>query len=701
MAGASDAVSESGGEEGDYETDSDGTSTLALRRRAASDDEEDETGHRRGPRGVDAAGGHLTQDAASSVDGEISRLPYSDEEEDDDVDDGEGAPPLYEEDEDEELLLDDDDHQTDSPSRQLLARRRRRKGSDEEEDDDDVGRRPDGDDGSVGGSKRRDSPETAEGVARPGGKEVTEEEKKEAEPFVVPTAGAFYMHDDRFRDNGGARPRRGMVGRKLWEAKDEKPWVHDLFEEFNNLGHDHFADQGYPRGGRGRGRGRSRGRGRGRGGAGRFYNDDVGGMRSRAYGRGRGSRRDAAESVREDAPNYAAKVLTEAEVAVGTDQSRAAQSIQRQENAAVKKATSGSYLNSASPPFIPSGVLQQKLAGRVDGSGETDGSSGQISSKGRDQYGVRNSFSRANIETTGVSKSAAGSGRGSVSGGQSSGLVWSQGDGVLSTTVPQQGARQASSVNQQQKQNLHSGGNPVVDSSAQQSGRGTASQAQTASFVRPPQTQEQTQQSQQGQPATSNPRSASHPSSGSAGTNSVMGSNNTRYKGNGGGRAGPVGSMPVAGRGSYVFPGAPSAGLRVGDPGFQPPPAVGPVAVQYGGQSPAGIGVPAVGMPIPNYPYGYPNPEVTWVPVLAGGGAIPASYGAPYMMEVAPSHMYYTPATAQPATAYHLPGRDLNGAKHQPPGGLWKPPPSPELGTDEFGQRQSKPRRYSEMNFGQ
>ena len=34
-----------------------------------------------------------------------------------------------------------------------------------------------------------------------------EEEKKDAEPFVVPTAGAFYMHDDRFRAVGGARPR--------------------------------------------------------------------------------------------------------------------------------------------------------------------------------------------------------------------------------------------------------------------------------------------------------------------------------------------------------------------------------------------------------------------------------------------------------------------------------------------------------------
>lgn len=34
-----------------------------------------------------------------------------------------------------------------------------------------------------------------------------DEEEKENEPFIVPTAGAFYMHDDRFRDNVGGRHR--------------------------------------------------------------------------------------------------------------------------------------------------------------------------------------------------------------------------------------------------------------------------------------------------------------------------------------------------------------------------------------------------------------------------------------------------------------------------------------------------------------
>lgn len=34
-----------------------------------------------------------------------------------------------------------------------------------------------------------------------------EGEKKVKEPYAVPTAGAFYMHDDRFRDNAGGRHR--------------------------------------------------------------------------------------------------------------------------------------------------------------------------------------------------------------------------------------------------------------------------------------------------------------------------------------------------------------------------------------------------------------------------------------------------------------------------------------------------------------
>lgn len=54
-----------------------------------------------------------------------------------------------------------------------------------------------------GEERDRDVGESTEEVNNEGG----EEGKKENEPFAVPTAGAFYMHDDRFRDSAGGRNR--------------------------------------------------------------------------------------------------------------------------------------------------------------------------------------------------------------------------------------------------------------------------------------------------------------------------------------------------------------------------------------------------------------------------------------------------------------------------------------------------------------
>lgn len=50
----------------------------------------------------------------------------------------------------------------------------------------------------IGGEYVEDGEEIGENVGEGSG------EKKENEPFAVPTAGAFYMHDDRFRESGGA-----------------------------------------------------------------------------------------------------------------------------------------------------------------------------------------------------------------------------------------------------------------------------------------------------------------------------------------------------------------------------------------------------------------------------------------------------------------------------------------------------------------
>lgn len=173
------ALSESGLEEGEYESDSDGASALAPRRREASDDDE---------RG-------LVLDAASSADDDASRPLFSDDE-----GEGEGTP-----------LIDEDEEEEDEDTDGLL--RRRRKGSDEEDDNEVEGEGLHQGEGSQELGHPRKSGEKKEGVQGNAagdiaeGKEGGEEEKKESEPFVVPTAGAFYMHDDRFRENGGARPR--------------------------------------------------------------------------------------------------------------------------------------------------------------------------------------------------------------------------------------------------------------------------------------------------------------------------------------------------------------------------------------------------------------------------------------------------------------------------------------------------------------
>jgi hypothetical protein len=176
-----------GVEEVEYESDSDGASALALRRRAASDDDE---------RGA-------VMDAASSADDDGSRPRFSDDEGEGP---GEGTPPLDEDDEEEE---EEEEEENDDGEAFL---RRRRKGSDEEDDGEGEGdglQQVEGSDESGLLRKSGEQPEGAEESLAPAtdGKETNDEEKKEAEPFVVPTAGAFYMHDDRFRENGGARPR--------------------------------------------------------------------------------------------------------------------------------------------------------------------------------------------------------------------------------------------------------------------------------------------------------------------------------------------------------------------------------------------------------------------------------------------------------------------------------------------------------------
>ncbi|KAJ0977871.1 hypothetical protein J5N97_013345 [Dioscorea zingiberensis] len=162
-------------------------------------------------------------------------------------------------------------------------------------------------------------------------------------------------------------------------------------------------------------------------------------------------------------------------------------------------------------------------------------------------------------------------------------------------------------------------------------------------------------------------------------------------------------SIPGAGMGSFLYNsgqvlGASGAiGLAHGDQGFPATPALLPV-MQFGGQHPGGIGVPAVGMAFPGYvaqqQLGFGNSEMAWLPVLAGAaGALGASYCSPY---IALDGSYHARSSGQATSS--ISSKETNTSK---PADASKSPQRPENVNDELGQRQNKPRRYSEMNFGQ
>ena len=134
---------------------------------------------------------------------------------------------------------------------------------------------------------------------------------------------------------------------------------------------------------------------------------------------------------------------------------------------------------------------------------------------------------------------------------------------------------------------------------------------------------------------------------------------------------------------------------------------------------------PVGGYSLPPYPshlppYAYGSSEVTWVPVLNNpqANALPPPpnvyganpYASPYSLggaEAAP-YMYSSQAVAPSEYATVKQGVAGGPAISRPPSAstLWKPPASAGLstgalepGVDAYGQRQSKPRRYTEMTF--
>ncbi|CAL4975483.1 unnamed protein product [Urochloa decumbens] len=643
----------------EYVSDPDDAPLPTMRRREASDDEGSEDGRPRARIGPD-------QD-----------------------DDGQGAPEAYDDEEDEEYY-DEEEEEVGEGFEEYDGRAA-----------------PPMEDGGGGQESRgADGVAGEEGLAE--GEAKGEGEEKEQEPFAVPTSGAFYMHDDRFQEENRGRRRRMFGGRKLWDAKDDQAWVHDRFEEMN-LQDDRYEDQRMSRGrfrGRG-GRGKARGGGRGfpRGGKSRNYQEDGntqnrppkvvrgrGPRRYEAVARNSrevvGSQRKQAARFREPAPNTAA----------ARDSGQASHT--QPEVAPPKKNVINSSLNSASPPFYPSGASNQDFP---------------VAAQRRDiQTGGSNKVLPSSMKMDDNSKLQSGpmvKGRTSM---DYAGRDRFHADGPVKSSP---GRAPTTSLNSGfTSSSVNPGQSPIVRASGGGSNTGISSNNQpTSSFHQMPRISTQMQshtpvmhpksgqvpnQSALRTPPqplnhrSNNPSPAQHQP-----VKSIETGENGSYPGQNNSKAPSAvvkANNQETGMGSFMYGGAQvigAGGLSQGDQNFPGTPALLPV-MQFGGQHPGGPGVPTIGMALPGYvaqqQMGMGNNEMTWLPLLAGAAG---AFGGSYPPYIALDPSFYSRPSGQ--TSSSVPSREPTASRGS------KSPPRNDIGNEELDQRQNKPRRYSEMNFSQ
>ncbi|KAM7254020.1 hypothetical protein ACFE04_031702 [Oxalis oulophora] len=540
--------------------------------------------------------------------------------------------------------------------------------------------------------------------------EAGEEEKKENEPYAVPTAGAFYMHDDRFRAKGNLRPsRRTQGGRSLWESKEDTKWGHDKFEEVNT--HERKYDEGR----RGTPRGRYRARGRNRDsdrsyprenrGSDRSFprenrDSDRSHLRENRYSdrshprenksrdfnhnenqnqtskgfRGRGPRRydPSMKNTSQAPPTHNKQSRKSLEKTSHTNSGRAFSTAKNVNTGPTPSANQvfASSLSSASPPFYPSGSSNNKDVAftqkrdvhvhsgggggrnsRPSGTDESSlGSQANASSRGKnivDSIGMDKLYGNDSYQGT----HPRSQGRGVAAGGQVT---------AYRPVAPQmQGNRHSS----------HSEYQPVQRNSAQN----------------------QVQSSVQAPPKQLGQRS---PPKTATSTNSyehveMIESLSELSISKGGKGKGSV--VQGNGRGSFMYGGTQVMGstgnMAVGRGGDQNFPTFLPM-MQFGGaQHPGGIGVPAVGMAFPGYVGGGGNSEMTWLPVLTGAGG---PYSPYFSMDA-----LNNPRPSAPASST---GSSSKENITNEPNNEWKASQRHEQPvTEEPGQRQNKQTRRDEL----
>lgn len=664
--------------EAEYESDPEEAKlSLKMRRKVASDDEEElgsDVGRERKRGGIDS-------DAES--DGQGWAAEYDDEglgEEEEEIDEVEEEEEVY--DDEEEV---------------------------EEEEEQGVWAAYDGVEGGIrgggGGEVDDDALSQGEGVEKEGEGvlDQTEEEKKEKEPFAVPTAGAFYMHDDRFRaSTGGSRNRRAF-GRRLWESKDEKKWGHDKFEEID-VQERHFEEgrkssRGYNRG---RGRGRATDRGYGRGNKPRRYDGNNNQAPVPMIVRGRGPRRYQPLKNRTEAPFTQNKQSVKSHDRIpnaASGRNSMPTATKETETVPVKKVASS--LNSASPPFYPSG------------SSNSDASSAQ---RRETQAGIGNRNIRPSVGRDGFSMQQPTLGRGKnvIDGvGMDKLYIDNSVSAMPKMTNNVHTPRSSTTVppNQTSHSRGHGRGTPLSGSTFQPSPSHThANKISSPSQVLHPVRHPVQSRNHPSLPASSpqlgqrsiDSSQSSPPKSGVSVSAVGIGELDSGLELNKSGVAlvgKGKGILQGGGRGPFLYGGAQAmmpggnVGVAPGDQNFPAAPTFLPV-MQFGGQHSGGLGVPAVGMAFPGYvgnpQLGLGNSEMTWLPVLAGAaGALGTTY--PYITVDGAYHSRPPGQTSAIATS-----SKENGSK---PGNEWKPQQRSEISSDDSSQRQNKPRRYSEMKF--
>ncbi|KAF8117929.1 hypothetical protein N665_0008s0266 [Sinapis alba] len=442
---------------------------------------------------------------------------------------------------------------------------------------------------------------------------VDGDEPKQKEPFAVPTAGAFYMHDDRFQEmDAAAAPNTRMRGgRRLWPTRDERKWGHDKYDEMNTQEKQYNKRTSRsPARGRGQGRGQERGYSRG-GNSKVFTNNGHQNQFPKADTRGRGRRRyEVALRKGTQAPSVQTKQSQNSFVKVSHVDPRRAPTETDSIETEARINVVASSLNSASPPFYPSGSsnnLAQKDLQAGIGRLHVNGSPTPSGKK----FGNTKSSSSW-VRTTSQGR-----------GASSPGKVLNQGDNVISP-MPIRG----------------------ISKGTEESCHPPVSVTETCALV-----------------------------------------------------AKGKGTLQPSGRGSFMYGGTqfmgPGGGMAAGhgNPNF---PAFLPV-MQFGGQH---GGVPTFGVALPGYvqpEHGTGNPEMTWLPILTGPGALGASYPPPYAA-IDGSYQVHKPGLPSSAGSSSQENSSNNPTDEEKP---VERPDATNSGTPKRSNSNpsKQPRRYSEMSF--